>query len=115
MQQPTVDDKDPIAHLCLGRAYVFAKQFENAIGAALKALQLNPYFAAAHYSLGTVYIVMGRLEDGIDAIRNFSNPTSTWPRPLDTWIAARRRKSCSRGSTTRRVPMSEIAFGCVKT
>ena len=55
--------------MSLSRAYTFARQFENAVGAALKALQLNPYFAAAHYSLGTVYIMTGRLNDGIDAIR----------------------------------------------
>ncbi len=63
-----LDGQDPWAHLALGQAYFYARNYEDGIAAIRKAIDLNPSFALAHGWLGMVLGYAGTPEGAIDEI-----------------------------------------------
>jgi adenylate cyclase len=51
----SLDLNDPVAHIALGRAHIFAGEIEMAIGEMQTAIAINPNFAWGHYGLGVAY------------------------------------------------------------
>ena len=52
-------------HVNLGKAYLEAGQYPEAIAASRRALELNPELDRAHYNIGTAYLQQDRLEEAI--------------------------------------------------
>ncbi len=55
----------PVAHYNLGIAYKNLKQFEKAVSAFKKTVELEPFHLDARLSLGNVYNRLNRWEDAI--------------------------------------------------
>ena len=53
------DDRDPAAHLSLGRAHFLRKQHDQSVAELQQAVDLSPSFAIAHYSLAFVQCQSG--------------------------------------------------------
>src|SRR4051812_18479673 len=62
-QDPTAE-----ASLAEGARYAAARQFDKAVDAFKRAIQLNPALAAAHLGLGSMYHNMGRLADAVEPL-----------------------------------------------
>jgi adenylate cyclase len=63
-----LDNKDPSGQLVLGRAYWVAGDIEKAVTCAEVAVQLDPSFAFAYFSLGLLLAHAGRPEEAIENI-----------------------------------------------
>lgn len=63
-----LDDREPAAHLALGRARALGGQPERGIEHLRNALRLVPSFAQGHFALGQALCYVGRPEEGITAI-----------------------------------------------
>ncbi len=57
-----IDEKDPIAHLALGRVLAGNGDYAAAIGELEIAVRLNPSFSLAHYTLASVLFLCGHHE-----------------------------------------------------
>jgi len=55
----SLDEKDALAHVTLGRAYIFFGDYANAIAELGKGIALNPSFALAHHILGLAHFWSG--------------------------------------------------------
>ena len=53
----------------LGKAYLAAGQYDQAIAASRRALELNPELDRAHYNIGTAYLQQDRLEEATASYR----------------------------------------------
>ena len=62
------DDKDPMAHFGLGRAFSLTRQIENAISELAIATELNPNFAFAYLGMGHALSLAGRNHEAIAAL-----------------------------------------------
>lgn len=71
-----IDDKDPIAHLTLGRVLASSGDYSAAVDELLIAVALNPSFSLAHYTLGSVLFLSARLEK---ALASFEIATKLTP------------------------------------
>jgi TolB-like protein len=68
-----LDDKEPWAHCVLGRVFIVRREFSRAISQLEFALEIDPNFSFACYSLGLANLGAGRVEESLpyfdDAIR----------------------------------------------
>ena len=64
-----LDDSLPLAHTYLGWAYVWRKQYEEAIAEGERAIALDPNFAEGYARLGQILIFAGRPEEGIGLVK----------------------------------------------
>ncbi len=76
----TLNDFVPVAHWLLGLAYLYRKQYEQAIAEEERALALAPNAIFGHIGLGFVLICVGRLEEAVSGKSNTSG--SPFCRPL---------------------------------
>ena len=53
------DDRDPAAHLAIGRALWLRGRFEESVGELERTIELSPSFALGHYSLAFVHSQAG--------------------------------------------------------
>jgi adenylate cyclase len=60
-----LNDSLPLAHQLLGWAYLYRKEYEQAIAEEERALALAPNAAFGHIGLGFVLTCVGRLEEAI--------------------------------------------------
>ena len=60
-----LDAQDPFAQLCLGYAYRTAGQQDKAIGTMQLAIELNPSYGLAYYSLGFTLALKGEAQEAI--------------------------------------------------
>jgi adenylate cyclase len=60
-----LDAQDPFAQLCLAYAYRTAGQQDKAIGAFRLAIELNPSYGLAYYSLGFTLALKGEAQEAI--------------------------------------------------
>lgn len=60
-----IDDKDPIAHLALGRVLASNGDYAAAVDELELAVALNPSFSLAHYTLASVLFLGGRPEQAL--------------------------------------------------
>lgn len=63
-----LDPLSPFAHISLGYAYYFARDFEKAIEECNKALELDKYSTFAYRNLGLAYLQTGSIENAINAL-----------------------------------------------
>jgi adenylate cyclase len=61
----TLNDFVPVAHWLLGLAYLYSRQYEQAIAEEERALALAPNAIFGHVGLGLVLICVGRLEEAM--------------------------------------------------
>ena len=61
-----LDDRDPAANYALAILSVMTRRHERALGAALRAIDLNPNFALGYFALGETRIFMGQFAETID-------------------------------------------------
>ena len=77
-----LDEKNPIAHMALGRIFETSGEFDEAIVACKTAVTLNPNLAIAHHELGFVLTTVGRQQDAINcfeiAIHLSPNDPARW-------------------------------------
>ena len=77
-----IDDKDPMSHFGLGRAFSFAGEHEAALSELEIAVDLNPNFALAYLGIGVVLNFSGRPDEAIEpldtAIRLSPNDPIAW-------------------------------------
>ncbi|MGO4437036.1 adenylate/guanylate cyclase domain-containing protein [Rhizobium sp. RAF56] len=64
-----LDEREPAAHLALGRARVLSGAAEVGIAHLRNALAMDPSFAQAHFALGQALCYVERPEEGIAEIR----------------------------------------------
>ena len=64
-----LDDSLPLAYMYLGWAYVWKKQYEQAIAEAERAIALDPNFAEGYVRLGQILNLAGRPEEGINMVK----------------------------------------------
>ncbi len=64
-----LDDSLPEAHTYLGWAYVWRKQYKEAIAEGERAIALDPNFAEGYARLGQILTLAGRPEEGIDLVK----------------------------------------------
>jgi len=67
-QSLTVDDRDPAAHLALGRALWLRGQEDESLHELQVSTELSPNFALGHYTLGFVHCQSGDPQIAIDAV-----------------------------------------------
>lgn len=60
-----LDPKNPQISVSLGRSYVMAKEYESAVVALTKSLELKPDYAPAHFTLVQVFDLQGKTEEAI--------------------------------------------------
>jgi len=70
------DDRDPAAHLSIGRAHFLRHQHDQAVAELRQAVDLSPSFAIAHYSLAFVQCQSG---DPLSAIASADQSQSLSP------------------------------------
>jgi len=63
-----VDDRDPTAHLAIGRALWLLGSFDDSVTELERSIELSPSFALGHYSLGFVQSQAGDPEAAIVAV-----------------------------------------------
>ncbi len=77
-----IDDKDPFAHMVLGRIYTHRAEFDHAIAELERALEINPNFMMAQFGLGFVLVAMDKPETAMShldqAIRQSPNDPALW-------------------------------------
>lgn len=71
-----VDEKDPVAHLVLGRVLAGNGDYAEAVSELNVAVAHNPSFSLAHYTLGSVLFLHGRHQE---AIRSFETAARLSP------------------------------------
>jgi len=59
------DERDPYSHYALSMACMYSGEFEPAIRAARRSLELNPSFALGHAALGQALVYAGRANEAI--------------------------------------------------
>ncbi len=64
-----LDDSLPLAHTYLGWAYVWRKQYEEAIAEGERAIALDTNFAEAYARLGEILSLAGRPEEGLGLVK----------------------------------------------
>ncbi len=64
-----LDDSLPLAHTYLGWAYVWRKQYKEAIAEGERAIALDPNFAEGYARLGQILTLAGRPQEGIDLVK----------------------------------------------
>ena len=64
-----LDDSLPLAHTYLGWAYVFRKQYEEAIAEGERAIVLDPNFAEGYARLGHILSLAGRPQEAVDSVK----------------------------------------------
>lgn len=62
-QAISLDPRDPLGYWARGRADIFGRDLASAVDSFGMAVQLNPSYAIAHYSLGHALKMLGRYED----------------------------------------------------
>jgi adenylate cyclase len=75
--------QDEWAHSFMAKALSEAQRYEEAVGEAERALEINPSLSVAIARLGELYVLLGRPEQGIEKCRlalrlNPRNPTNFW-------------------------------------
>ena len=60
-----IDEKDPVAHLALGRVLASMGDYAAAVDELAMAVALNPSFSLAHYTLASVLFLDGRPEQAL--------------------------------------------------
>lgn len=74
------DPKNPYFHKGLGLAYATLKQFDDAVGAFRKALELNPYYTDVRNDLGMALVLAGKRQEGkAEFLAAFNDPTNPTP------------------------------------
>ncbi|MBI3620775.1 MAG: tetratricopeptide repeat protein [Nitrospirae bacterium] len=58
-----LDPNDPMTHFGLGGAYGEAQQWEQAVAAYRKAIELKPDYTAAHHGLTEALRALGRTDE----------------------------------------------------
>ena len=76
-------------------------RIDAAIAQFQKALEIKPDYAEAHISLGAALADRGRIDEAIAHFRKALKSSPTTPRPTQSG-----RRSCGRGRSTRRWPIS---------
>ncbi len=66
-QSMMADDRDPTAHLAIGRAHWLKRAHEQSVSELQQAIELSPSFATAHYSLAFVQSQSGDAKAAIAA------------------------------------------------
>ena len=66
-QSLMVDDRDPAAHLAMGRALWLRGQLDESLLELKRSVELSPNFALGHYTLGFVHCQSGDAQVAIDA------------------------------------------------
>ncbi len=72
----SLDESDAMAYSLLGAIYTVMRQYEKAIAAGEKSVELDPNGAIAHVNLGGTLCYAGRIDEGIDRFKqaNRLNP-----------------------------------------
>jgi tetratricopeptide (TPR) repeat protein len=65
-----LDPLSPFAHVSLGYAYYFARDYDRAIDECRKALEMDKNSTFAHRNLGLAYLQQGKIEKAIEALTN---------------------------------------------
>jgi Tfp pilus assembly protein PilF len=74
------DPKNAYFYKGLGLAYARLNQFDEAVEALRKSLQLNPYYVDVRNDLGTVLVLSGKREEGkAEFLAAFNEPTNPTP------------------------------------
>ena len=66
-QSLMVDDRDPAAHLAMGRALWLRGRQDESLLELTRSIELSPNFALGHYTLGFVHSQSGDAQTAIDA------------------------------------------------
>ena len=64
-----LDDSLPLAYMYLGWAYLWKKQYEQAIAEAERAIALDPNFAEGYARFGQILTLAGRPEEGVNLLK----------------------------------------------
>ncbi|MBI3302036.1 MAG: adenylate/guanylate cyclase domain-containing protein, partial [Deltaproteobacteria bacterium] len=79
-QRPVaLDDSLPLPHRVLGQAYLWKKQYEQAITEAERAIALDPNNAEGYADLGRILIFAGRPEEAIGVIEKAMRLNPRYP------------------------------------
>ena len=74
-----IDEKDPIAHLALGRVLAANADYAAAVSELEVAIRLNPSFSLAHYTLGSILFLSGHHERALESFEAASRLTPIGP------------------------------------
>ncbi|MGH9365120.1 MAG: hypothetical protein ACRD1B_07645, partial [Thermoanaerobaculia bacterium] len=65
-----------------GRALLYARQYDSALEAGRKALEIDPAFVPAHLSIGTAYEAKGMIGEAISEYQKFASAPGRTPLEL---------------------------------
>jgi TolB-like protein len=68
LQSLTIDPLDPMGHWALSRAHLLRSEVESSKGSLETAIELNPSYAIAQYSLGWVQLQLGDHEECLQRV-----------------------------------------------
>ncbi|HEU0221887.1 MAG TPA: tetratricopeptide repeat protein, partial [Paracoccaceae bacterium] len=63
-----LDDKEPAAHMALGRALVLSGAAERGQAHLRRAVELDPSFAQGHFALSQALVFLGRLDEALQEV-----------------------------------------------
>ncbi len=74
-----IDEKDPIAHLALGRVLAGNGDYAAAVVELERSVVLNPSFSLAHYTLGSILFLSGHHEQALESFEAAGRLTPIGP------------------------------------
>ena len=85
-QAARLDERNPYALWALGMACLWARRYDEALGATERATAFNPNFALGHIALGVTHHYLGRSEE---ALKHFERAVALDPFCPDIWLHLR--------------------------
>jgi tetratricopeptide (TPR) repeat protein len=65
-------------HNAIGNIYAEEKEYYQALGEFMKAVEEDPYFSIAYYNMGAVYFNLRRYEEAISAFEKVKETSMDW-------------------------------------
>jgi len=70
----------------IAMVFFFARQYDRALDAVKKVLEMEPNFSKTHSTLGQIYVQKSRYEEALAEIQKERTLSGVWDHELESWI-----------------------------